>query len=137
MKTEDFVYQQIYNLNYYKTEHKTLKLWEAKCHDPDRERCLKILRERIESIDSWFGLLSAKELFVVQKHLIEKYDWPQVIIEFRNRWGSESERTDRTLQRYQKRALRKIAMFAVQKAEYYDTIFAAECVPDAGEMLER
>jgi len=136
MKPEDFVYQQICNLNYYKTELRTLKLWEAQCHDPDRERRLKMLRERIESIDSWFGLLSTKEAFVIQKHLIEKFDWPQVIIEFRNRWGSESERTDRTLQRYQKRALREIAKFAGQKAEYYETVFTAECVLDACEVLE-
>ena len=49
------------------------------------------------------------EEFVVRRHIIDQLDWPQILNEYIDLWGKESEKTIRSLQICQTKALKKIA----------------------------
>ena len=94
-----------------------LKLGVYRAQFHNREDSMPInMRERIDqlerdlmTIDSLFHALSANEKFVIQAHVIEQLDWPQVLGEFVTRWGTDSEKTIRSLQVYQTKGLKKVA----------------------------
>jgi len=62
-------------------------------------------------IDTWLTLLSEDESYVIQRHLIDGVDIPRIVVEYRERWGEEFAKTERTIKTYQRRALEKIQRF--------------------------
>lgn len=66
------------------------------------------LKQQLDILQSWLGLLTEEERFVVEKHIIGQLAWPYVMIEYNWRWGRRLARDERSLKRYQARALNKI-----------------------------
>lgn len=62
-------------------------------------------------------MLTEDESFVTQRHLVDGVDIPRVTVEFRERWGDEFAKTERTIKTYQRRALEKIMRFEEMKRE--------------------
>ena len=78
--------------------------------DKQRE-CLAYLEEQLSRIDAWMMLLTEDESYVIQRHLVDGVDILRVTVEYRERWGEEFAKTDRTIKTYQRRALEKIKQF--------------------------
>jgi len=61
------------------------------------------------------GIISAltklQNAYVIQRHLIDGVDIPRIVVEYRERWGEEFAKTERTIKTYQRRALEKIQRF--------------------------
>lgn len=72
---------------------------------------LAFLEKQLRRVSMWMGLLSEDEAFVVKRHLFDGIDIPRITIEYRERWGDEYGKTDRTIKAYQKKALQKIESF--------------------------
>ena len=69
-----------------------------------------ILNRKLAVIEAWLRLLNEEERFVVQKHLVDQLPWPLLMVEYERQWGPSQARHNRTLKRFQSRALEKIAM---------------------------
>lgn len=67
--------------------------------------------EQLSAIESWMMLLGEDERYVIQRHLIDGVDFPRIAIEYKERWGEEFAKTDRTIKSYQRKAIQKIAKF--------------------------
>lgn len=85
------------------------------------------LKDRVDAIDnqlsnikSWLALLSEDERYVIQRHLFDGIDIPRIAVEYRERWGDEYAKTDRTIKSYQKKALQKIVLFEQRKKTLID-----------------
>lgn len=74
----------------------------------------------LSDINSWLTLLSEDERYVIQRHLIDGIDIPRIAIEYRERWGDEYAKTERTIKSYQKKALQKIERFEQAKKDLMD-----------------
>ncbi len=75
----------------------------------EMKRRISKLESQLMTIDSLFAVLSENEAFVIRLHLLAELDWQQITKEYVNRWGSEAEKSTRSFQIYQTKALRKIA----------------------------
>ena len=80
-----------------------------------QEDRLKHLEQLLQSISVWMELLTEDEAFVIKRHLFDGIDIPRIAIEYRERWGEEFGKTDRTIKAYQKKALQKIVVFENMK----------------------
>lgn len=69
-----------------------------------------LVKRQLDTLNAWLGLLPEEERFVVEKHIIGQLAWPYVMIEHHRRWGRRLARDERSLKRYQARALRKILL---------------------------
>ena len=78
---------------------------------------LAYLDAQLACIETWLTLLTEDEAFVTQRHLVDGVDIPRVTVEFRERWGDEFAKTERTIKTYQRRALEKIMRFEEKKRE--------------------
>ena len=78
---------------------------------------LVYLESQLACVESWLKLLSDDEAFVIQRHLIDGIDIPRIVVAYRERWGEEFAKTERTIKTYQKRALQKIEQFEERKNE--------------------
>ena len=78
---------------------------------------LDYLESQLTCIESWLKLLSDDEAFVIQRHLIDGIDIPRIVVAYRERWGNEFEKTERTIKTYQKRALQRIEQFEERKSK--------------------
>ena len=67
------------------------------------------LERKIMMINGMLLVLSVNEEFVVRRHIIDQLDWPQILNEYIDLWGKESEKSIRSLQICQTKALKKIA----------------------------
>lgn len=70
---------------------------------------IQMLQKQVKTMDAWLGMMSREERFVVRKHLMEKLSWPYVQLEYASRWGKPQSRHERTLKRYQTRALERVS----------------------------
>lgn len=75
------------------------------------------LERNLLTIDSCFHALSTNERFVIQLHIVEQLDWPQIISEYIKKWGPDSEKTVRSLQICQAKALKKISRILNQRID--------------------
>lgn len=78
---------------------------------------LAYLDAQLACIETWLTLLTEDESFVTQRHLVDGVDIPRVTVEFRERWGDDFAKTERTIKTYQRRALEKIMRFEEKKRE--------------------
>ena len=102
--------------------------WLDSRENPDIRDALTLLQMKITTVQSWFNLLTADERFVVQKHLIEEYEWPRVAFEFTQRWHYEFTRTERRLVYYQTCAIKKMVNFCISHQDIVLSLF--------GDLLE-
>lgn len=64
-----------------------------------------------DSIEACFTILSEEENFIIDQHIIKHYTWKEVEQLYEKRWGKTNGRSERTLKRMQKNALKKITMY--------------------------
>ena len=114
---EELIRNSISQYNDFIAEAHLYEEWLMQTDDPELKNQLSLLELKIAAINAWLNLLSADEKFVIQKHLIDKIEWPRVAFEFRERWKDEFTRTERSLQVYQANALAKIVSFATKHKE--------------------
>jgi hypothetical protein len=67
--------------------------------------------EQIARIENWLHILTEDEVNVITRHLIDGIDLPRIALEYKERWGDDYAKTERTIKSYQRRALQKIARF--------------------------
>ena len=72
---------------------------------------LALVEQKLATIETWLMLLSDDEVLVIKRHLIDGIDLPRVAVEYRERWGEEFSKTERTIKSYQRRAIKKIMRF--------------------------
>lgn len=80
---------------------------------PDKkheEQKKEIDRQRAR-IENWLMILTDDEAHVITRHLIDGIDLPRVAVEYKERWGADYAKTERTIKSYQRKALAKIARF--------------------------
>jgi len=77
------------------------------------------LNTRITMVESWISMLPEREGFAVRRHLADGLDWVQVVHEYKEKWGEENGRSERTLVRYQTRALQRIERFVQEHVDWY------------------
>ncbi|NLC32410.1 MAG: hypothetical protein GX781_03840 [Clostridiales bacterium] len=78
----------------------------AEVHD-----LISLHERRLKCIDSLFSVLTEDEAFIVRRHVMDELDWYRIMKEHVDMWGSENEKSIRTFQIYQARALKKMADF--------------------------
>lgn len=76
-----------------------------------------MLKKQIALIEAWLSLLNDEEWFTVTKHLVDDLPWPLVVTEYEKRWGQMDSKSERTLKRFQARAINKIVAF-VEKNDH-------------------
>lgn len=90
--------------------HKKLKDGRLNCDKKLEEKVLEVDRQ-LERIENWLMLLTDDEAQVITRHLIDGIDLPRVAVEYKERWGEDYGKTERTIKSYQRKALAKIARF--------------------------
>lgn len=83
----------------------------ARTNDPSLRKHYDEIENKIILINSWLNLLTYDERFVVEKHLIDQIEWPRIALAFELEWKGQFTRTERTLERYQASAIKKICEF--------------------------
>lgn len=86
----------------------------------------KVTKLKKQMIECWLKLLQIDEYHVIRLHLIEKYDWPRVFVEYQKLWGEEFERSERTLQKYQASGVQKIVDFAQNRETKTRQLFSED-----------
>ena len=91
-----------------------MKMLQAKYHKRE-EKMPDSIKKQIEDcernlleIDGMFSLFSTNEAFVIRHHLVEGLDWEQVSLKYTTLWGTASEKTIRSFQLWQTKALSKV-----------------------------
>lgn len=102
----------------YEAEYRFLKFYLEDIRHKDntaQQERFSFLEQQLHTIEVWMELLTEDEAFVVRRHLFDGIDIPRIAIEYRERWGEEFGKTERTIKTYQRRALQKIAGFELMK----------------------
>ena len=92
-----------------------IKMLQAQYHKREEEmpgdikRQIEDCERKLLEIDGVFSLFSSNEAFVIRHHLVEGLDWEQVSLKYVAVWGTASEKTIRSFQLWQTKALRKVA----------------------------
>lgn len=76
---------------------------------PQMQQRINKLEQNLMVIDSLLSVLSENEAFVIKRHVLAQIDWPQIVKEYTNIWGREAEKSIRSFQICQTKALAKIA----------------------------
>lgn len=85
--------------------------YAAICPLGDRSPASRTVRKKLAAIRAWLLLLYEEERFVITRHLFDGFTWPMVVKDYEARWGVQDGKAERTLKRYQRTALQKIANF--------------------------
>lgn len=110
---------EIRKLHVYETERKAymhIRRTDPQAYPYDR---LAELNTRVTMIESWISMLPESEGFAIRRHLADRLDWVQVVHEYKEKWGEVNARSERTLVRYQTRALKRIERFVNDHADWY------------------
>ena len=121
---EMLVRNAICQYNTYVSEARLYEKWFFQMNDEEASKKMHLIEMKISTINAWLNLLSYDEKFVIEKHLIDGIEWARIAFEFRERWNKEFFRTERTLQIYQAKALKKIALFANAHREITLSLFS-------------
>lgn len=65
----------------------------------------------LEIAEASMGILSKQEQYIVEKHIIWKYTWNEIIEEYEKERGFENALSERSLKRIQENALKKVDEF--------------------------
>ena len=77
------------------------------------------LTARINMVKAWLAMLPENEAYVVQRHLVDGLEWTQITHEYKEKWGKDNARAERTLVRYHTNAIRKIEHFVREHLNWY------------------
>lgn len=113
MYTEDDIKKLFSKRGMLEMELRTLKAFFYKREDSINEETqekMDQLERNLQIIDSFFCALSANEEFVIRLHVMDELDWPQILSKYIEKWNVDSEKSVRSLQMYQSKALKKIAL---------------------------
>ena len=104
------------NLRFLRAEQLLLKKQvEENPHAEDVLNKLEFISNQIQRAELWMKLLSDDEAYVLKRHLVDGIDIGRIAIEYKERWGEEFTKTERTLRSYQRRAFKKIQCFEAQR----------------------
>jgi hypothetical protein len=70
-----------------------------------------ILKRKVALIDHWLSYLSYDERMLIEKHLIEGLSWSRIASQIASQQEIDIPRDERTLQRLQAKAVKKISTF--------------------------
>ena len=128
---EELVKAALSHYTEYRAEAELYDKWLSNRENADIRDALIILQLKLTAIQSWFDLLNADELFVIEKRFIEELEWPRVAFEFSERWKNIFIRSERSLGKFQASALKKIATFCDTHREItlslFGDLFEEEC----------
>lgn len=127
----------------YEAEHRFLQQYLSDNRHKNtvrQEERLSFLAQQIKDISVWMDLLTEDEAFVIKRHLFDGVDIPRITIEYRERWGDEFGKTDRTIKAYQRKALqnedtRLLHETGVSSAG--TNSFGFECSNNTSEIIKR
>jgi hypothetical protein len=88
---------------------------EENPHAEDILKKLGFVSNQIQRAELWMKLLSDDEAYVLKRHLVDGIDIGRIAIEYKERWGEEFTKTERTLRSYQRRAFKRIQCFEAQR----------------------
>ncbi len=109
MRREIDMEKRMYEARYYKRPEEMPSV--------TRERLI-LLERQLMYLDSMLSLLTEDEAFVIKRHLIDGIDWMRIVKEYTEKWGDELDKTERTFQGYQQKALRKIVMASKKRIDF-------------------
>ena len=110
----DQIVQILKSKRQYEAEQKLLLTQNDTDISSGRQDRLSFLNHQLHHIDVWLVLLSEDESFVIKRHYFDGIDIPRIAVEYKQRWGEEFGKTERTIKKYQKKALEKIEQFELQ-----------------------
>ena len=97
---------------------------KMKILEKERELLIEQTREKVEFTTDYIqtamdleiaeasmGILSKREHEIVEKHIIWKYTWNEIIEEYEKERGFENALSERSLKRIQENALKKVDEF--------------------------
>lgn len=76
--------------------------------------------EQLSRIETWLLMLTDDEAQVVTRHLIDGIDLPRVAAKYKERWGEDYSKIERTIKSYQRKALQKITRFENENQEWME-----------------
>lgn len=82
-----------------------------------KDRILRLQRD-LMMIDGLFAALSENEAFVIRHHLMEELDWPQTMGLYAQKWGTDAEKSLRSMKALQEKGLRKIARLLNSRIDF-------------------
>jgi len=89
----------------YRKKLELIKEYPSHCADPIHH---KRLIDRIHIIDHWMNCLKAEELYAIERHLIGKKSWKEIMDEHADTVGKSNALNSRTFQRHQQQGLERI-----------------------------
>lgn len=114
----DMIKQTLLKKRDYEAEFRFLQQYLSKNRNKNtakQEERLCFLEQQLQCIAVWMELLTEDEAFIIKRHLFDGINIPRIAIEYRERWGEEFGKTERTIKTYQRKALQKIASFEQMK----------------------
>ncbi len=106
---QERIVREISKRNTYGAELRSFQIEQCEVEPPSNH--MNALQSRINAIDIWVSFLPASQAFVIKRHLMDGLDWMQVKQEFKEKWGPDCARDERTLKRYQQKGIRTIESF--------------------------
>ena len=98
--------------------HEQLEDNRIKSNTDVRDRVI-IVDAKLKRISIWLSLLTDDEKYVIQRHYMDGIDVPRIVLEYKERWGDEFAKTERTIKTYQRKAIMKICTFELQNQALY------------------
>ena len=76
------------------------------------------IKEIVEMIKDVCNILEDEEKFIIQTHLICHHTWTETTEMFSKKFGYEKERSERTLKRFQNKAIQKMLVLINTTKEF-------------------
>lgn len=96
------------------------QLMDARFSKSKLSDAIQQVDDQLFRIETWLMLLNEDEAYVIKRHLIDGVDLSRVTQEYKERWGEDYSKTDRTIKTYQRKGLQKIAQFEAKKHPHPD-----------------
>lgn len=97
--------------------HEQLEDGRIRSHADAGER-VRFVDAKLKRIGIWLLLLTEDERYVIQRHYLDGIDIPRIVLEYKERWGDEFAKTERTIKTYQRKAIIKICTFELQNQAF-------------------
>ncbi|MDR2658037.1 MAG: hypothetical protein LBB86_09450 [Oscillospiraceae bacterium] len=117
---ENKIKEMFVSLRSMETERKVLRSLERAT--AEQETRLASLGRRLQLAELLLSLANEDEVLVITRHLVDGIDWPRIVVDYKNRWGEDFLKTERTMINYQKRGLRKMVRFISEYPELRDRL---------------
>lgn len=104
-----------------------LKLYE----DPERRKQFDKLTAKKTVIESWFGLLTDDELYVIKRHIMDGLSWSRLQIDYAREWGLEFSKSDRMLKKHQVSAIAKMVEFSENHGDLVNDLLAEDSTEES------